>query len=156
MWKALRRYRLLDPETRATFRRAVFLSWRIAISLRFRAINKTNNALHRELSSASIQELLPDERTKEKVQKTCRMVKASAHYAIIRPTCLVESLTLWYMLQEQSIPTTLRIGVRKLSQKFEAHAWVEYEGTALNQSVEPHQHYAAFDQSFSGLPGDKP
>jgi hypothetical protein len=50
----------------------------------------------------------------------------------------------------------LRIGVRKLSEKFEAHAWVEYEGEALNQPDEAHQHYTAFDNGFAEQPGEKP
>ena len=86
---------------------------------------------------------------------TCRMVKAGAHYGIARPTCLGESLTLWYLLQKQGVPAALRIGVRKVSEKFEAHAWVESAGAALNQQEEPHQHYAAFDSGFSDLPGEK-
>jgi hypothetical protein len=156
MWKAFQRYRALDPEARAIFRRAVLLSTRIAISLRLRGFKRTKDALHAELPFASSQQFLPDRGVKDRVEKTCRMVKASTHYGIVRSSCLVESLTLWSMLQEQSILTTLRIGVRRGSQNFEAHAWVEYEGVALNQSEEPHQHYAAFDEAFSGLPGEKP
>jgi hypothetical protein len=72
----------------------------------------------------------------------------------LRPTCLVESLALWYLLQEQRVPADLRIGVRKMSGEFEAHAWVEYAGAALNQTEEQHRHYAAFDRGFSDLPGD--
>jgi hypothetical protein len=82
------------------------------------------------------------------------MVNAGAHYGLIRPTCLEESLALWYFLRRQGIPSKLRIGVRKIADKFEAHAWVEYQGQALNQSDEPHKHYAAFDSEFSDPPGD--
>jgi len=82
------------------------------------------------------------------------MVRAGARYGILRPTCLVESLALWYLLQKQTIPAQLRIGVRTLPEKFEAHAWVEYQGVALNQSEEQHRHYAAFDRGFSNLPGE--
>ena len=38
---------------------------------------------------------------------------------------------------------------------FESHAWVEYEGRALNEAEEVHQHYAAFASEFSDLPGEK-
>ena len=111
-----------------------------------------------------MQKRLPPRATQERskaklaevVRKTCRMVRAGAHYGVGHPTCLVESLALWYLLQEQSIPAQLRIGVRKLSDKFEAHAWVEYDGVALNQVDEAHQHYAAFDAGFSDLPGERP
>jgi ribosome-associated translation inhibitor RaiA len=83
------------------------------------------------------------------------MVKAAGHYGILHPTCLVESLALWYLLQMQNILATLRIGVRKTSNKLEAHAWVEYSGAALNQPEDQHQHYTAFDAAFSDLPREK-
>lgn len=45
----------------------------------------------------------------------------------------------------------MRIGTRKSEEKFEAHAWVECDGVALNEAEEPHQHYAAFDEAFPVL-----
>jgi hypothetical protein len=154
MWKAFQRYRTLNTEDRKLFWRAVVLLPRIAISLRVRGFKKTKDALQEKLSRTSA---LPMENGKavETIQVFFRMVKAAAHYGIVRPTCLVESLALWFLLQEQSVPASLRIGVRKSPDKFEAHAWVEYAGAALNQPEEQHQHYAAFDSSFSDLPGEK-
>jgi hypothetical protein len=67
----------------------------------------------------------------------------------------VESLALWHLLQKRGIPVRLRIGVRKLSGKFEAHAWVESEGVALNQVEEAHHHYMTFDSGFLDVPGEK-
>jgi len=154
MWKAFQRYRALDPEAQRLFGRAVTLLPLIALSLRFRGFKKTKEALQKRLP-LNFAQGISQERAKETVQKTCRMVRAGAHHGIVRPTCLVESLALWYLLQKQGIPACLRIGVRKLSEKFEAHAWVEYEDAALNQPDEVHQHYAAFDSGFSDLPGEK-
>jgi hypothetical protein len=154
MWKAFQRYRALDPVARKLFRQAVILLPRIAISLRLRGFKKTTEALQKKLRFVSPQ-LLRDDRAAGTVQTTCRMVRAGAHYGMVRPTCLVESLTLWYLLQKQNIPASLRIGVRKVSEKFEAHAWVEYDSAALSQSEEKHHHYAAFDSGFSDLPGEK-
>ena len=45
----------------------------------------------------------------------------------------------------------MRIGTRKTGQKFEAHAWVECDGVALNEPEELHKHYAAFDEAFPML-----
>jgi hypothetical protein len=150
MWKAFQRYRLLDSESRRLFRQAVILLPRISFFLRARGFGKTKEILQKKLSSMS-PNYQPHHNSTGLVQKTCRMVKAGARYGVIRPTCLVESLALWYLLQKQGIPALLRIGVRKLAEKFEAHAWVEYQGCALNQSEEQHQHYAAFDSSFSDV-----
>lgn len=84
------------------------------------------------------------------------MVHSAAHYGPIRPTCLEESLALWYLLGEQGINPQLRIGVRKTDGKFEAHAWVEYQGQTLNQSNEVHKHYAAFDSDLVEPPAGSP
>jgi Transglutaminase-like superfamily len=153
MWKAFERFRALDPEARRLFARAVILLAQVTLSLHVRGFKRTKEALHHRLQSVS--RPAPESGIiAANVQMTCRMVKAAAHYGLVRPTCLVQSLSLWYLLQKQSIPAVLRIGVRKLSDKFEAHAWVEYVGLALDQPEEHHQHYAVFESGFSDFPGE--
>jgi Transglutaminase-like superfamily len=156
MWKTFQRYRALEPEARALFRDTVFLMPRISMSLHVRGFQKTQRALQQKLSSTTHKSPNGNEDAQYAVQTTCRMVRAGAQYGLIRPSCLVESLTLWYLLRRQSLPATLRIGVRKPAGKFEAHAWVECEGIALNQPAEPHQHYAAFDSGLCELQDDRP
>jgi len=90
------------------------------------------------------------------LERTCRMVQAAGRYGISRPTCLEESLTLWYLLRDQGVAADLRIGVRKQTGKFEAHAWVEHDGQALNQIEEAHRHYVAFEGEFSAPPEEQP
>jgi transglutaminase superfamily protein len=83
------------------------------------------------------------------------MVRAAQRYSIARYTCLEESLTLWHLLQEQGIAARMRIGVRKENGKFEAHAWVECGGEALNQDEAMHRHYAAFEGDLPEIPADQ-
>jgi hypothetical protein len=154
MWKAFQRYRALDSEARRLFRRAVILLPWVALSLRIRGFKKTNDALQTGSPSTSLPPQPGNLKVGEIVHKTSRMVIAAAHYGLVHPTCLVESLVLWNLLQRQGVPAALRIGVRKASDKFEAHAWVEFEGAALNQPEQQHRHYAAFDNGFSDLPGE--
>jgi len=154
MWKAFQRFRALDRESRKLFWQAVILLPVIATFLRFRGFKKAKDALQAQLPSSSLQK--ENEKAVPAVQRTCRMISAAARHGIAHPTCLVESLALWYLLQKQGIPADFRIGVRKLTNKFEAHAWVEFGGVALNQPEEPHRHYAAFDTSFSDFRGDPP
>jgi ribosome-associated translation inhibitor RaiA len=68
---------------------------------------------------------------------------------------LAKSLTLWWLLGRQGIASHLRIGIRKEKDKFEAHAWVERDGVALNEPDEHHHHYAAFDSALSALPPEE-
>jgi Transglutaminase-like superfamily len=150
MWKAFQRYRALDPEAQRLFWQAVrLLAW-IGASLRLRGFQQTKDRLRKKLPLQTVER----QETADTLQKTCRMVKAAAHYGPGNPTCLEQSLALWFLLQRQSIPAQLRIGVRKQPEKFEAHAWVECDGVALNQGEEVHRHYAAFEAEFSELPGE--
>jgi hypothetical protein len=68
---------------------------------------------------------------------------------------LEQSLALWWLLGRQGIESSVRIGTRKSGDKFEAHAWVECDGVALNEEGEPHKHYAAFDETFPVLKAAK-
>ena len=83
---------------------------------------------------------------------TARMVRAAARYGISNPSCLEESLVLLNFLSAQGIAARLRIGVRKNIPKFEAHAWVECGGVALNESESLHDHYAPFEAELFATP----
>jgi len=81
---------------------------------------------------------------------TSRMVLAAARNSPIRSTCLERSLSLWWLLSNQSIATQFRIGVRKDGGKFTAHAWVEHDGIAIGEPEASHLHYAAFAEGMFG------
>ena len=86
---------------------------------------------------------------------TAHMVNAADRHGMVHPTCLVKSLTLWWLLGRQGITSELRVGVRKQVGNLEAHSWVEREGLALNEPEERHRHYAAFDAALMSLPEEK-
>jgi hypothetical protein len=126
----------------------------VGASLRLRGYKRTqewlqarwvrrNTALPQTTSSKNI------------VEKTCRMVRAAVHHGMPGASCLEASLTLWYLLRLQGISASVRIGVRRHAGPFEAHAWVEYEGTALNQPEEVHRHFAPFDSEFHVPPKEQ-
>jgi len=122
----------------------------VALSLRWRGFRETQAALERFLSKANPG---PAAALASKVAAlTAHMVNAADRHGLVHPSCLAKSLTLWWLLGRQGIPSHLRIGIRKEKEKFEAHAWVEREGTALNEPEEHHHHYAAFDASLAASP----
>jgi len=82
------------------------------------------------------------------------MVRAASHFGPIRATCLAQSLTLWLLLEQQNISSAIRIGVRKKDNRMEAHAWVERNGVALNETDEVHRHYAPFEHEFANNPSE--
>jgi len=137
------------------FRRAAILLPCLRWSLRLRGYGKTFASLQRRVPPPpNDRDSRPEER--EEVRAACRMVIAALRYSFLQYTCLEESLTLWYLLRKQGIAASLRIGVRKENEKFEAHAWVEHRGEALNQDEAMHRHYAAFEQDLQEPPVEQP
>ena len=136
------------------FRRAVLLLAMVRGMLRLRGYKKTQQWLQKKLHHRPG----PVPQTQDVVSQlemSCRMVRAAECYSPGQVTCLEESLLLWYLLQSQHISVSIRIGVRKQAEKFEAHAWVERNGVALNQHEEQHRHYAPFDGDLQPPSGEQ-
>jgi hypothetical protein len=149
MWERLRRFSALEPPARKTFLRASALLPLISLSLRFRGFQKTRAFLQKHIPSAG-QKRSPANADPSDV--TVRMVRAAVRHSPTHPTCLQESLALWWLLGRQGVASELRVGVRKEANRFEAHAWVERDGIALNEPEALHAHYAAFDAALASIP----
>lgn len=134
------------------FLRAAVLLPVISISLRFRGFRATQDWLRGFLSAE-----LPKKGQKgmEEAATVERAVRAAKSHGIGNPSCLEQSLALWWLLGREGISSELRIGVRKLGEKFEAHAWVQCQGLVLGEPDALHQHYAAFDAELSSLATEK-
>lgn len=149
MWERLRRFNALERRAQGMFLRAAALLPLISWSLRLRGFRKTQG---------SLQKLVPppadstNTDASDRSELTVRMVRAAVRHSLGHPTCLEESLALWWLLGRQSLATELRIGVRKQGDIFQAHAWVERDGIALNEPQALHEHYAAFDTARSSTP----
>ena len=149
MWQELQRFSALERTARGMFLRAAALLPLLAVSLRFGGFRKTQ---------AFLQKFLPlsngpaNSAASGCSELTARMVRAAARRTVRRATCLEESLALWWLLGRQGIASELRVGVRKNGEEFQAHAWVERDGAALNEPEAAHQHYAAFDVALTSLP----
>ncbi len=89
----------------------------------------------------------------ERAQSIAALVDTgNKRYSLYIADCLTRSLVLQFMLRRRNIPATLRLGVRTITGQFEAHAWVEYEGSALNELEDVRTVYAPFDWTHP-LPG---
>ena len=77
-----------------------------------------------------------------------RLVSNASRHGLIATNCLPQSLLVWWLLRREGIEAELRIGVRKQQDKFEAHAWVELFGQALNDQADVEQRFAAFDAAI--------
>jgi hypothetical protein len=54
-------------------------------------------------------------------------------------SCLRQALVVWLLLRRRQLPAELKIGVQRRSAPFQAHAWVELGGVALDPSAAAHQ-----------------
>jgi hypothetical protein len=146
----------LEPRARGLFLRAAVLLLFISVSLRLRGFRATQSSLQKRLPKAlsGLSDKSNGVQT-EPANLTARMVRSAAHRTWGSPACLEQSLALWWLLGRQGIASSVRIGTRKREEKFEAHAWVECGGTALNEPEEAHKHYAAFEEAFPMLGGAK-
>jgi hypothetical protein len=152
MWERLRRFKALDPASRALFLRAWILLRLVSIGLTIRGFTGTQTALQKLLPAADRASQTEQEFSPVAIARTVRMVRAAARYGIGSPTCLEKSLTLWWLLERQHIPVALRIGTRMSTGVFEAHAWVERDGVVFDDQEDSYSRYAAFEGSFSALP----
>jgi hypothetical protein len=154
MWERLRRFSALERPAQEVFLRAMALLPLVALSLRWRGFRATQAALQRFLSKANPEPAFV--LVSKNAAVTAHMVNAADRHGFVHPSCLAKSLTLWWLLGRQGIASHLRIGIRKENEKFEAHAWVECDGAALNEPDEQHHHYSAFDGALSSLPPEEP
>jgi hypothetical protein len=131
------------------FFRAGVLLPAISLSLKIRGFRATQQALQKfSIPSKSEKRLGERVMDGERVNLAVRMVNAAGRYDLGQASCLEKSLALWWLLRREGMASSVRIGARKSSGKFEAHAWVERDGVALNEPREEHRHYATFDAAF--------
>jgi hypothetical protein len=147
MWERFRRFSALERPAQSLFLRAMVLLPVVAVSLRWRGFRATQAALQRFVSNSNTKN--KSSNADERARLTAHMVYAAERHGLFRPTCLALSMTLWWLLERQGIESHLRVGIRKEDGKFEAHAWVERDGAALNEPEQQHHHYAAFDGALS-------
>ena len=79
-------------------------------------------------------------------QRTAELVTyANRRYSVYVADCLTRSLVTQYLLRCMQIPAELKLGTRTTTGQFEAHAWVEYDGHALNELEDVQTIYSVFD-----------
>lgn len=70
-------------------------------------------------------------------------VSRAARYGLTRPKCLVRAVALQRLLAAHGMDGTIRIGVRRIDGRFDAHAWVELGDMVLGDDEE---HTATFEE----------
>lgn len=76
------------------------------------------------------------------------LVNRAARQGLYQDTCLTRSVWLCWWLQGKGMDPRLRIGVRLAVGELEAHAWVEVNGTPVNDRADIAQDYAPFSAAI--------
>ena len=78
-------------------------------------------------------------------QAIARFEQSAARHLFLRTNCLEQALVLCWLLRRRGIEAEMRMGARKDDGRFEAHAWVEFGGTVLNDALGQHRHFTRFE-----------
>ncbi len=95
--------------------------------------------------------------TIEFARQVARLQQAAArHLSLLRTNCLEQALALRSLLQRRGIAGELRIGARKTADRFEAHAWMEVNGTILTDPGDDIGEFTPFRGAFADLETQRP
>jgi transglutaminase superfamily protein len=142
-----RRYLALPPADRQAVLIAAFWLPIAAHMLRLAGLRRTQGLLSRFLHSPTAHPPMREGLAMDRALRIAHLVRAAVRNGFGSPNCLAESVVLWFMLCRRGMAGNLRIGVSKEEGRFEAHAWVEFEGVALNENGLAPGQFAAFDAS---------
>ena len=140
---------------RRSFIKAWWLVPQAALSVRFRGLRRSLLWLSQRYPPG----VLPPEGERISLAKdTAAGLRKAIRVNPIPGKCLSQSLALWALLRAQGLETGLRIGVAKQDplnafnpDNFRAHAWVEYQGSVLNDSAEVVRRFAPHSPEITRL-----
>lgn len=139
MLTGLHKFRALPSDDRATLLMAMLLLPLCRIGLRMLGLERFSawlaRAPHANRPPPSLAQIMT----------LAKLVNMAANHGIGPPNCLTRSLLLRWLLQRHSVAAQLRIGVRLVDGRLEAHAWIEYQGMPVNDVPEVTSRYEAFD-----------
>lgn len=120
----------------------------VAVLIRLKGLRECQASLARLTPAVTLSGPGADLTDEQRARAVARIVRAAAAHGPFKASCLQQSVTLWWFLRRHGLESDLRIGTRKEGGRFDAHAWVEFSGRALNESRDVRVRYAAFDRSF--------
>ena len=133
----LTRWRQLPADERALALRLLWLLPLIDVSLRTAGFQRSRGWLARFVpSGVPLTEVSPDAlAAAERLSWLARAVGARSPW---RTSCLRQALAVWLLLRRRRLPAEVKIGVIRRDPPFQAHAWVELDGVALDPEAAAH------------------
>ena len=151
MTRAARLVRLASWERRVVARALVLLP---LMALRLRLLGLRRARLAAAPQSRPIPAAHADSTVR--AERIARLVDIVAREGPWSASCLPASLTLQRLLLEAGIESEMRLGVRKVAGRLDAHAWVECDGVALSGAARLHESFAPFNAPLTSAAGAPP
>ena len=142
-WRKLRG--LSRPERLLLVQAAVALP-AVAVLIRMRGLGPCRRLLARLTPAVNKSATEADCPAESQALAVGRIVTAAAAHGPYRANCLQRSVVIWWLLRRRGLEGELRIGARKEGGRFDAHAWVEFSGRALNESRDVGARFAVFER----------
>ena len=92
---------------------------------------------------------LPSELAISRATKLSGIVESAGRTRLVNASCLRRSLVLWYLLRREGIESNLCFGVRKVADEIIGHAWVEIDGSVINDDQENVEQFV--QMNFDGM-----
>lgn len=134
--RSLARLRALPPGERRLLARALLLLAAYAAGVRVGGLRRARAWFGR---LRAIEGVTPEQ--------AVRMVALAVRRAPWRAGCLPAALTLQRILAAQGVDSELRLGVRKVGGRLEAHAWLERSGDCLIDTRAGHERFDVLERA---------
>jgi len=113
----------------------------LRILLRAAGLRRVHAVLSRSAAPRSARRADPRWSTPQGVQAAVTIVDMAARCSPLSNTCLHRSLALWWLLSRRGVDCQIRLGARRNDARFDAHAWIEYNGSIINDDTRRIQEY---------------
>lgn len=138
----LRRFAALEPVRRARLLTAMMAASFVRLSIRRRGYAGTRELLRRWTPDSP--PALAPSREAEIVELDAWAIRATGEQ-MSGATCLVRSLTLWWLLARRGIRSEIQFGVQKAAADLEAHAWLEWNGRPVTDADDPRERFSRLE-----------
>lgn len=140
MRRRVARFLAMSRPDRWLLAQAIVVLPMMRMALRLMGFKRTHLTLRR-LRPIRGKEEGATRRSMEEAARAAQLVYAAARHGLLDRNCLTQSLTLWWLLRRRGIESEICIGVRKVGDGLEAHAWVEHSGNVLGDHQDVGRHF---------------
>jgi hypothetical protein len=141
---------LSKPERRLLYRSVLFLPI-IDLGLRLMGYASLRRKLEKLPISDCIGRFVTESEALKQAKGVGRIVNIAAAHGLYKAGCLRKALLVWWLIHREGIQSEICFGVKKIDGHMEAHAWVEYRGTIVNDSEKVREQYQVLQGKVSSV-----